>query len=47
MVPINTYSDLYSLGEDGQTNPSLNSNFGRDDIVVARDGGFVGLAWKY
>jgi general secretion pathway protein G len=47
MVPINTYFDLYSMGEDGQTSASLNSNFGRDDIVVARDGSFIGLAWKY
>ena len=47
MVPINTYWDLYSMGKDGQTAISLNSGNGRDDIVVARDGGFVGLAWKY
>jgi general secretion pathway protein G len=47
MVPINAFYDLYSMGEDGQTTAALNSNFGRDDIVVARDGGFVGLAWKY
>ena len=47
MVPINTYYVLYSMGKDGQTAVPLNSNLGRDDIIVARDGGFIGLAWKY
>lgn len=47
MVPINTYWDLYSMGKDGQTSTPLNSVLGRDDIVVARDGGYVGLGWKY
>lgn len=46
-VPINTHFDLYSMGEDGGTSPSLVSAKGRDDIVVARDGGFIGLAFKY
>ncbi len=46
-IPINTYYDLYSMGADGATVPSLTSLKGRDDIVVARDGGFIGLGWKY
>jgi general secretion pathway protein G len=47
MVPINTYYDLYSMGKDGATAVPLNSVLGRDDIVVARDGGFIGLGWKF
>ncbi len=46
-VPINTYFDLYSMGEDGATVPSLTSEKGRNDIIVARDGEFIGLGWKY
>jgi general secretion pathway protein G len=47
MVPINTYYDLSSMGKDGETATPLNSVLGRDDIIVARDGGYIGLAWKY
>jgi general secretion pathway protein G len=47
MVPINTYYDLYSMGKNGTTSVPLNSGEGRDDIIVARDGGFIGLAWKF
>jgi len=46
-VPINTYYDLYSMGEDGQTVASLTSDKGRNDVIVARDGGFIGLGWRY
>ncbi|MHC1728873.1 MAG: type II secretion system protein [Syntrophobacteraceae bacterium] len=42
--PINTDFDLYSMGKDGETATQLNSQKGRDDIVRARDGEFVGLA---
>ncbi len=47
LVPINTGFDLYSMGKDGQTAPPLTSLPGRDDIVRAQDGGYIGLAWKY
>lgn len=42
--PINTDYDLYSVGKDGDTSTQLNSQKGKDDIVRARNGEFVGLA---
>ncbi len=45
--PINTDYDLYSMGPDGVTASSLVSMPGRDDIVRANDGAFVGLAADY
>jgi general secretion pathway protein G len=44
LVPINSEFDLYSAGADGATRPPLTAPPSRDDIVVARDGAFVGLA---
>lgn len=44
LVPINSEFDLYSKGKDGNTLPPLTVKPSRDDIVVARDGAFVGLA---
>jgi general secretion pathway protein G len=43
-LPINSEFDLYSLGPDGRTGADLWSESGRDDIVRARDGGYVGSA---
>ncbi|HXZ48221.1 MAG TPA: prepilin-type N-terminal cleavage/methylation domain-containing protein [Usitatibacter sp.] len=42
--PLNTDFDLYSVGADGQTAASLVNSVSRDDVVRARDGGFIGLA---
>lgn len=42
--PINSDFDLYSMGEDGQTQKQLTAAKARDDIVRANNGGFVGLA---
>lgn len=47
MVPINTYYDLYSMGEDGRTSTPLTAKASRDDIIRANDGQFVGLAISY
>lgn len=47
MVPVNTDYDLYSNGEDGRTNQTFTSQHGRDDIVRANNGGYVGLASEY
>ncbi len=47
LVPINSTFDLYSMGEDGETVPPLNSKKSKDDIIRANDGGFIGLAEKY
>ena len=41
--PINTLYDLYSVGRDGVTQTQVGVNRGKDDIVLGRDGGFVGL----
>ena len=45
--PINTDFDLYSMGKDGATSAQLTAARSRDDIVVANDGKYVGLAEKY
>lgn len=47
LVPINSYFDLYSVGKDGGSAVALTAKMSQDDIVVANDGGFVGLASKY
>lgn len=47
LVPINSEYDLYSLGEDGQSAPPLSARASQDDIVVAADGGFIGLGSKF
>jgi general secretion pathway protein G len=45
--PINTDFDLYSMGKDGKTKPTLNAKESQDDIVRARDGSFIDLAEKF
>ncbi len=47
LVPINSTYDLYSMGKDGESVPPLTAKAGKDDIVRANDGGFIGLAVKY
>jgi general secretion pathway protein G len=47
LAPLNTDFDLYSVGSDGQTAASLVNKASRDDIVRARDGGFIGLASEF
>lgn len=42
--PINSEFDLYSKGKDGDSVAPLTSAKSRDDIVYARDGGFIGKA---
>lgn len=44
LAPLNSDFDLYSIGADGDTAASLVNKVSRDDIVRARDGGFIGLA---
>jgi hypothetical protein len=39
--------DLYSSGKDGESRTPLTARPSRDDIVVARDGAFVGLATDF
>lgn len=47
LVPINSAFDLYSLGKDGGSAAPLTAKASRDDVVVANDGGFIGLAKRY
>lgn len=47
LAPLNSDYDLYSIGRDGQTHSSLVNAASRDDIVRARDGGFIGLAQEF
>jgi general secretion pathway protein G len=47
LVPINSTYDLYSMGEDGGSQPPLTAASSKDDIVRANDGGFIGLASQY
>ena len=47
LAPLNSDYDLYSMGKDGITHASLSNSASRDDIVRARDGGFVGPAEEF
>jgi general secretion pathway protein G len=41
--PINSLYDLYSMGKDGDTFIQVSMKEGKDDIILGRDGAFVGL----
>jgi len=43
LAPINSDFDLYSVGRDGVTHKQLTHRDSQDDVVRARDGGFIGL----
>jgi general secretion pathway protein G len=45
--PINTTFDLWSMGPDGMGKGSIRSKAGRDDIIRANDGAFIGPASLY
>ena len=47
LAPLNSDFDLYSVGPDGLTQASLGNSASRDDIVRARDGGFIGTAEEF
>src|SRR5262245_39597543 len=47
LVPLNTDFDLYSMGKDGDTAGPLTAKASRDDVLLANDGRFVGLASDY
>lgn len=42
--PINTLYDLYSKGKNGVSKKQLDNKESVDDIVLARDGSFIGLS---
>ena len=41
--PLNKYFDIYSRGPDGLTTQIISDAEGLDDVVLARDGGWVGM----
>ena len=47
LAPLNSDFDLYSVGPDGITHASLGNSASRDDLVRARDGGFIGTAEEF
>ena len=47
LVPINSEYDLYSCGPDGDSVGPLTAKASRDDIVMANDGKFIGVAEDY
>ena len=47
LVPINSQFDLYSKGKNGASLPPLTAMPSLDDVVLANDGTFVGLATDY
>jgi general secretion pathway protein G len=44
LTPLNSFYDLYSKGPDGETQLPLTAKSSWDDIIVAGDGLFVGVA---
>lgn len=47
MVPVNRGYDIYSMGPDGKTATPFTSILGQDDIVMAGNGAYFGIACKY
>jgi general secretion pathway protein G len=47
LVPINTSYDLYSVGADGASVPPITAKPSQDDVIMANDGGYMGLASGY
>lgn len=44
LIPVNRSYDVYSMGKDGKTASPFNSTVGQDDVVLAGDGTYFGLA---
>jgi hypothetical protein len=47
LFPLNTDFDLFSIGPNGLTKPSLGEAWSLDDVIRANDGGYFGLAANY
>jgi general secretion pathway protein G len=45
--PLNSFFDLYSKGPDGTSQLALTAKPAHDDIIVANDGKYVGVASGY
>ena len=44
LVPVNRHYDVYSMGGDGRTASPFTSTLGKDDVVLAGDGTYFGVA---
>ena len=47
LKPVNKFYDVYSMVPDGRTATPFTSTLGKDDIVIANDGSYFGLACQY
>lgn len=47
LVPINSEFDLWSVGPNGASVPSIRAVPSRDDVIMAADGGYFGVADEY
>jgi general secretion pathway protein G len=47
LKPVNFGVDVYSMGPNGKTASPFTSTLGKDDIVMANDGDYFGLACQY
>lgn len=47
LVPINSDFDLWSNGKDGLTKLPLTAKASQDDVILANDGRYIGLASNY
>jgi general secretion pathway protein G len=45
--PLNTLYDLYSKGADGQSKLPLTVPVSKDDVILANDGSYIGLAANF
>jgi general secretion pathway protein G len=45
--PLNTQYDLYSMGADGQSKMPITAPESQDDIILAFDGNYIGLASNF
>jgi general secretion pathway protein G len=46
-VPLNKHYDVYSMGRDGESEPSITEQTSHDDVIRANDGLFIGLASEF
>lgn len=46
-IPINQEYDIYSIGENGISFPDIRHGAAQDDIIMASDGSYFGLAAEY
>ncbi len=44
LIPVNRSYDIYSMGSDGKSASPFTSTVGQDDVVLAGDGTYFGLA---